>query len=687
MQRLTEFQDSLRALRPELIAGTIERQDRFLSRWHQRLEATTAQENPSLYIPSYYHGLCVSVLERYQKVLPQRLQPSLADMVSATIQRTISRLNAQQQTTRGMEARVAAFARNVREKRLPDAAAFCRAFSEMLGVSLASIQKDRNFEQRYREFRDAPFIAPHVVAFLTETLLHCLPEPLRTSSSRLELLLWDQLAYLLYPPAVLVDRATEQADTLRFEMVAEASNAAEKDGITFKDEVDDAMRQSCEQALLAARRYVETAKPRALDGKKILLTCRFQHPLKTYGDTSISLLMAIKAIGDLLKLEQHPDIVISGELDEHGVIRPVGFLQQKIEAVEQRSSIRRMVLPADGHADSRSNLQICRVLNLKEAVESYYGAALKSLNPGLSRRAFLSGLIGFGLGAATTASFLPFVTKNLFASSVTEHDWQLAENARIFYQIHSDYAIAVKIFREILGKFEENDAAEAKRLTAICHRNLGVIYLQQHRIQDSLKAMQNAVECWRVIHDQENQADVLLSLGEVYRYLVSIEGRTADAQDGLTWYQRACELLEKRMPSYQKRMGQYYALTGCLYDELGEHDLAEQFGRRSMEIFEPIETNWTYQTCRQHVGRMFIHAGKYDEAHDIIAATMQAAVLQSPYYQARSYWTLADLRLSTDDMSGGLDALHRAEQLCQQYNFSGQRRMINNIAAKHGVRL
>ena len=693
MQRLIEFQDSLRAIRPELISGTIERQDRALTRWHQRLNMTAAQEHPSWYLPSYYRGLCVSVLERYQTVVPHRLQPPLSSIVSAAVQETISRLNAHKKTTEPIEEGLGAFLRNVRNKHYPTAAAFCRAFGEMLGVSLASVQKDRHFEQRYREFRDAPFIAPSVVAFLTETLLHRLPEPLQTSSSRLELLLWDQLAYLLYPSAALVDLATEQADILRFEMIAEASTATEKDGITFKDEVDETMRRSCEQALRAARRHVETVAPRALDGKKILITCRFQHPLKTYGDTSISLLMAIKAIGDLLELEQHPDMVISGELDEHGVIRPVGFLQQKIEAVERRPNIRRMILPADGHADSHSNLQICRVRNLKEAVKIYYGAALKPITSGLSRRAFLSGIIGFGLGAAaatataTATSSLPFAAQNLFAHSVTEHDWQLAEYARIFYQMHSDHAIAIKIFQEILGKFKGNNKTEAKRLTAICHRNLGVIYLQQHRIRDSLRAMRNAVECWQAIDDRENQADVFLSLGEIYRYRVGIEGRTADAQKGIAWYQRAFNLLEKRMPSYQKRAGQYYALTGCLYDELGEFDRAEQFGRRSMEIFEPIETNWTYQTCRQHVGRILTHAGKHDDAHDIIASTMQAAVLQSPYYQVRSYWTLADLRLSTEDVSGGLDALRHAEQLCQQHGFSGQRRMINKIAAQHGVQL
>ena len=141
------------------------------------------------------------------------------------------------------------------------------------------------------------------------------------------------------------------------------------------------------------------------------------------------------------------------------------------------------------------------------------------------------------------------------------------------------------------------------------------------------------------------------------------------------------------MPLYQRWMGKYYALTGCLYDELGEYERAEQFGRRGMEIFEPIENNWTYQTCRQHVGRMLIHTGKYDEANDLIQSTMQAAVLQSPYYQVRSYWTLADLRLSTNNIHGGREALSQAEQFCEQYHFSGQRRMIEKIAAKHGVTL
>ena len=682
MQQLTTFQDDLRAIRRELVSGEADRQDRLMTRWHQRLEAAAAQ-----LIPSFYGGLCVNLLDHYRRnVLPRRLPPQLAGMVSATVQDTISRLNAQRQAASACETRLAALAWKLRAKAFRSADAFCRALGEIVAVSMPTVRPDRDFERHYREFCDAPFTSTHVVAFFTEFLLHRLPEPLRTSFSPMEMLFWDQLANHLYPPAVLIDLTTEQAEILRFEMAAEASTTADRDRITFKDEVDETMRQSCAQALRAARRYVETIAPDALNGRKIHITCCFQHPLKTYRDTSISLLMAIKAIGDLLNLEQHPDIVISGELDEYGVIRPVSFISQKIDAVDRQAGIRRIVLPANSQADSRSNVPTCPVRTLTEAVEGYYGAALKHRMRPISRRAFVSGAIGFALGAAAATSSRLFVTKNLFAHSVTEEDWQLAEYARIQYQTYSDYSVTT-VLTALLDKVRNESDPDAMRLKALCFREFGVIYLQQHRIRESLDAMQEALRYWQAIKDRENQADTLLSIGEAYRYLVGIDGRMRDAQEGLASYDHAFGLLEKTMPLYQRWMGKYYALTGCLYNELGEYERAEQFGRRGMEIFEPIENNWTYQTCRQHVGRMLIHTGKYDEANDLIQSTMQAAVLQSPYYQVRSYWTLADLRLSTNNIHGGREALSQAEQFCEQYHFSGQRRMIEKIAAKHGVTL
>ncbi|GAK50605.1 predicted ATP-dependent serine protease [Candidatus Moduliflexus flocculans] len=681
MQPLTRFQDELRAIRRELDCGMLSRQDALINRWLARYLDASAER----LIPSAYRSECEELLGYYARnVLPLRLSPELATKIGDHVRTAIARLQAQREIVNALETRFEALVERFRTKTFRTAAALCQALNESVGAT-TPLRKERHFERQYRELRAAPLTAARVTAFFAEAVQHGLSEQALSSYLPMELLFWDQLAELFYPPAVLLDLVKEHAEIFRFETFAELGAPAEQDGVIFDDDVDNAMRQSCKQALQAVRHYLDGEVPDMLAGRAIRVTCRFQHPLKTYCDTSVSLLMAIKTIGDLLKLDIHPDIVITGELDECGVVRPVGFIDQKLDAVERHSGIRQLYLPADSRVERRAKVSICAVRHLQEAAQQYYGNALKERKCHVSRRNFLIAAAGFAVGTATTGPTL-LLAKNLFSPSVSEHDWQLAEYARIQYQTRSDYSV-ISILKALLEQVRGKDDTDAIRLKALCFREFGVIYLQQHHIQEALAAMRNALTCWQTIHDGEHLADACLSLGEAYRYLVGIEGREADAHEGFVYYQRAFDALHRKMPLYHKLAGKYYALAGCLHDELGQHELAEQFGRRSLEVFEPIETNWTYQTCRQHVGRMLIHSGKYDEAHHLITSTMRAAVLQSPYYQVRGYWTLADLRLSTNDLHGGMEALHHAEQLCQQYNFPGQRRMIEKIAWKHEVKI
>lgn len=71
-----------------------------------------------------------------------------------------------------------------------------------------------------------------------------------------------------------------------------------------------------------------------------------------------------------------------------------------------------------------------------------------------------------------------------------------------------------------------------------------MIYLQRNQKQESISTFQNALELWKALHDRENQADILLRIGEVYRYMVAMDGMTNNSKVGLQYYQQANELLK-----------------------------------------------------------------------------------------------------------------------------------------------
>ena len=120
-----------------------------------------------------------------------------------------------------------------------------------------------------------------------------------------------------------------------------------------------------------------------------------------------------------------------------------------------------------------------------------------------------------------------------------------------------------------------------------------------------------------------------------------------------------------------------------MYYWIDEYELAERYSRKGVEIIDEEATNWSYQTCKQHLGRALIGVGDYDNAYEILESTSKAPVLQSPYYQVRSLWTMGDLFLSIGGQEKGLEFVEKASQLCQEYGLQGQQRIITHLLAKH----
>ncbi len=186
---------------------------------------------------------------------------------------------------------------------------------------------------------------------------------------------------------------------------------------------------------------------------------------------------------------------------------------------------------------------------------------------------------------------------------------------------------------------------------------------------------------------------MLLRIGEVYRYSIATDnaaknnGAAKNSAVGLRYYGQANALLHPGMKDFRKFRGKCYASMGYMYYWLGEYSLAEQHTRQGFEMLDQDEANWVYQTCKQHFGRALICVGQYDRAYEMLESTANAAVLQSPYYQIRSFWTLSDLFFSIGETEKGLEFAENAELLCKTHALPGQRQILKNVLARHQVLL
>ncbi len=483
--------------------------------------------------------------------------------------------------------------------------------------------------------------------------------------------------------AVLVDIA-RQGFIMPLWVFVESDKEGER--VEFgKHDVDAAMQSSADAARIAACQYLRKICGKDIDDT-ISVRSQFPFPAVGYRDTSASLLIALQIVGEVLDLDHDPATVVTGEVDELGSILNVGWIQEKANITNTDETIKRVIVPAgnlhDFNIDNESRVTVVPVRSLAEALEQYYGESLRRQLNLLSRRQVLKSVAGL-VGAFFILSGL----KNLFAgpvNPVTECDWRLLTSARDLYQKESNYPHAVTILESILDHFHhDQSSSEAIRIQAFALGQLGVIHLQQHHVEASLRAFRKAVELWDAIHDRENQADTLFRLGEVYRYTVAMDGIRQNSQRGLHYYQQAHDLLSPSMKLCTRLQGKYYSLTGYMYYWIDEYETAEKLGRKALATFEEPDSNWTYQTARQHLARTLIKTGKYDEAHDILQSTAQAGTLQGPHDRARNALALSELYLAAGELEKGLQCAEETSKLCQEYQLQGQQRILTKSLAWH----
>jgi hypothetical protein len=153
----------------------------------------------------------------------------------------------------------------------------------------------------YRTFKKSPFTAAHVIPFFEAMIAQLSPE-IKEFFGYMSTLFWHQLHEFIQIKAVLVNTKTKEALITRLDVTTSLESKG-LDTLDVENTVDDRMEQSCWNAVQAARTSLEDQFPDTLKDKVLRITCRFPNPTVTYNDTSASLLVCLKVIGDVLDME------------------------------------------------------------------------------------------------------------------------------------------------------------------------------------------------------------------------------------------------------------------------------------------------------------------------------------------------------------------------------------------------
>lgn len=407
---LSRIWEQLQRVQQELKQGSRETQDTAITALQDALETCL-----SLFFPSFVYPLLTDVLHFYcRKVLPYMGIPAEDQrIVREEFEKTITHLNTQEHTAKLLESQLKQFFLHVKSgaldsiedivtvlcETLSSRAEKDKKFFQQIRVNprhprhLRSIpSSDRSLEKFYRAFKKSPFTESHVIPFF-EAIIAQLPPEIKTLFVYMATLFWFQLHEFVHMKAVLVNTKTKEAQITRLDVTTSLESKG-LDTLDFENTVDDRMYNSCWNAVQAARKFLEARFTEIIGDTSLCVKCRFQNPIAIYNDTSASLLVGLKVVGDVLDLAVDPQTVVSGEVNESGKILPVACVAEKVLAAQHHPDIQRLFLPADELFTTSRRVAITRVHDLSEAVVHYYGEQFRKKMKQLTRRDVPDGVAG-----------------------------------------------------------------------------------------------------------------------------------------------------------------------------------------------------------------------------------------------------------------------------------------------------
>ena len=645
-----------------------------------QLERNSQTLVPSLLYPSLLHCLrhyCDAILPSLDITLEDR------QCVADDFAITLNRLAHQQQSVALVERRLRHFFRQFKSGGYASLHVTIVALWEIVEIPHAippSPTLSSTMAQQFRAFQNAPFTTDRLVPFFETLLTTLFTASHHRFFAPMQSVFWHQLHEWLHMKAILVNPSTKQTRLVRLDVQIDVMHAG-LDELTFNNCVDDALYHSCWTALRVARGYLEQHIPNAIPKQSALrVTCRFVNPFAQYTDRSVSLLLALTIIGRLLKLEIDPHTVVTGALDDAGQVQAVGYMAEKLQAVQQVSSVQQLLCPSGGGMLSSGHIHLEPVRTFEHAALAYYGDQLRRKLRQVSRRQVLRSAAAL---AMIPVGLLTFT--NIFSNPVSEHDLKLLDTARNLYQQKSDYQNALVIFDSIVDRFREELSTDAIQLKAEVLGHLGRIHLQRHQQQEGFSAYQRALDLWKAVHDTERQADVSLYRGIAHADTAIINNDPRHSKQALSCYTQVSALLTSEMKTYTRLRGNVALWTGVLYHSIGEHERARRLVETASMCFQDAGALWNYQLSRQYLGSIFVRVERHDEAFDIFQHTMELPLLQNPLNQAKSLVGFCDLFLSSNQPKKGLDYARQAKALCDTHDLRLQRTQLEHVLARHQV--
>lgn len=171
--------------------------------------------------------------------------------------------------------------------------------------------------------------------------------------------------------AVLVDNFGD-AHILSVEVTVDYDTTSEH--VEFWNQnIDERMQASADVARQVARAYLIAECGRDIP-EQVAVSCQFSCCDAGLTDTSASLLLALNIVGEVLGVKSRPATVVTGEIGMSGQIVRVGFIAEKLKALQRYKTLERFLLPEANIQDieacsQASALTIVPVRTFAEAVQ------------------------------------------------------------------------------------------------------------------------------------------------------------------------------------------------------------------------------------------------------------------------------------------------------------------------------
>ena len=455
--------------------------------------------------------------------------------------------------------------------------------------------------------------------------------------------------------------------------------------------VDPAMQASADIARSLARQYLMHALGENIP-EHLTVQCWFPDPAVSYQDTSLSVLIGLKIVGEMAGIEADPATAVTGEVNQFGQVGSVGYLPQKIEAARSYPGITRMFVPASHRetfpVSGHLPLTLIHVGTFAEALDLYYGPQLQEkirhLSSGrrqFSREPRKTGLLA-GLRAFVRSKIIP-------TSSLKSYDIELCTNNIEYAELlcaKEERDKGRQVLQTVLRKVEHHSSYDALCIKAQACEALGWSYVAQRRKSECVRDLQYAYSIWKSLNNKEQQAHQLLLMGAALGDSGHQEEIRQNSRQALGYLHAANDLLTLSMKTFYASRSHYYSRLGVLYYWIGEYEQAALYTAKGVELFDEFDTstNPYYETNKQHLGRVRIQLRQYDKAYELIQSTSQSPLLQSPACRARNFRTFSDFFFAMGDDDKGLEFAQKTAELCNQYTLTIQKIGIQQVLTRYG---